>query len=197
MRQSRDDTRTARATHYAWFPGQRRAEPGPLRSRITGKEHDHDFVVTESCIRCKPPTAGLCPPDAFRGGPNFLVIDPDDCIDCTLCVSECPVYAIFAEDDVPPAQRASRRQCRASEIWNPIIAIKPACPTPRNGAKVETRWTAETLSVHHERSPALIFLCATHHAALALASLVSSLPLERGPPTLRDALGDGVVIAKI
>jgi len=39
-------------------------------------------------------------------GPNFLVIDPDECIDCALCVRECPVEAIFAEDDVPPDQRA-------------------------------------------------------------------------------------------
>ena len=43
--------------------------------------------------------------DCFREGPNILVIDPDECIDCTLCVAECPVEAIFAEDDVPDAQR--------------------------------------------------------------------------------------------
>ena len=35
----------------------------------------------------------------------MLVIDPDECIDCTLCVAECPVEAIFAEDDGPDAQR--------------------------------------------------------------------------------------------
>ena len=42
-------------------------------------------------------------------GPNMLVIDPDECIDCTLCVAECPVEAIFAEDDVPTDQRDTRR----------------------------------------------------------------------------------------
>ena len=65
------------------------------------------FVVTESCIRCKhTDCVDVCPTDAFREGPNFLVIDPDECIDCTLCVPECPVEAIFAEEDVPLDQRA-------------------------------------------------------------------------------------------
>ncbi len=64
------------------------------------------YVVTESCIRCKyTDCVDVCPVDCFREGPNFLVIDPDECIDCTLCVAECPVEAIFAEDDVPENQR--------------------------------------------------------------------------------------------
>ena len=64
------------------------------------------YVVTESCIRCKyTDCVEVCPVDCFREGPNFLVIDPDECIDCTLCVPECPVNAIYAEDDVPPEQQ--------------------------------------------------------------------------------------------
>jgi ferredoxin len=64
------------------------------------------YVVTESCIKCKyTDCVDVCPVDCFREGPNMLVIDPDECIDCTLCVAECPVEAIFAEDDVPVAQR--------------------------------------------------------------------------------------------
>ena len=64
------------------------------------------YVITESCIKCKyTDCVDVCPVDCFREGPNMLVIDPDECIDCTLCVAECPVEAIFAEDDVPPAQR--------------------------------------------------------------------------------------------
>jgi ferredoxin len=47
----------------------------------------------------------VCPVDCFHEGPNFLVIDPDECIDCTLCEPECPVNAIFAEDAVPEDQR--------------------------------------------------------------------------------------------
>src|SRR5260221_588710 len=64
------------------------------------------YVVTESCIKCKyTDCVDVCPVDCFREGPNMLVIDPDECIDCTLCVPECPVDAIFAEDDVPDAKR--------------------------------------------------------------------------------------------
>ena len=63
------------------------------------------YVVTESCIKCKyTDCVDVCPVDCFREGPNMLVIDPEECIDCTLCVPECPVEAIFAEDDVPDAQ---------------------------------------------------------------------------------------------
>jgi len=64
------------------------------------------YVVTESCIKCKyTDCVDVCPVDCFREGPNMLVIDPDECIDCTLCVAECPVEAIYAEDDVPVVQR--------------------------------------------------------------------------------------------
>jgi ferredoxin len=63
------------------------------------------YVVTENCIKCKfTDCVDVCPVDCFREGPNCLVIDPDECIDCTLCVAECPAEAIFAEDDVPVAQ---------------------------------------------------------------------------------------------
>lgn len=62
-------------------------------------------VVTENCINCKhTDCVEVCPVDCFHEGPNFLVIDPVECIDCTLCVDECPVGAIYAEDDVPIGQ---------------------------------------------------------------------------------------------
>ena len=49
------------------------------------------FVVTEACIKCKlTDCVEVCPVDCFHEGPNFLVIDPDECIDCTLCVQVCP-----------------------------------------------------------------------------------------------------------
>lgn len=63
------------------------------------------FVVTENCIKCKyTDCVEVCPVDCFHEGPNFLVIDPVECIDCTLCEPECPAEAIFAEDDVPEEQ---------------------------------------------------------------------------------------------
>jgi ferredoxin len=60
------------------------------------------FIVTEACIKCKyTDCVEVCPVDCFHEGPNMLVIDPDECIDCTLCEPECPVEAIMSEDDVP------------------------------------------------------------------------------------------------
>ncbi len=64
------------------------------------------YVVMENCIRCKyTDCVDVCPVDAFREGPNFLVIDPEDCIDCDVCVPECPIDAILPEDDVPDDQK--------------------------------------------------------------------------------------------
>ena len=64
------------------------------------------FVVTENCIKCKyTDCVEVCPVDCFHEGPNMLVIDPDECIDCSLCVPECPVDAIFADADVPADQQ--------------------------------------------------------------------------------------------
>ena len=63
-------------------------------------------VVTESCIKCRyTDCVDVCPVDCFRVGPNFLVIDPDECIDCAVCIPECPVNAILAEEDVPAEQQ--------------------------------------------------------------------------------------------
>jgi ferredoxin len=60
------------------------------------------FVVTEQCIKCKyTDCVEVCPVDCFHEGPNFLVIDPEICIDCALCVPECPVGAIYDEGDLP------------------------------------------------------------------------------------------------
>jgi len=84
------------------------------------------YVVTENCIKCKyTDCVDVCPVDCFREGPNFLVIDPDECIDCTLCVAECPVEAIYAEDDVPDSQLDFiALNAKLSKTWQPIIEKK-------------------------------------------------------------------------
>jgi len=69
-------------------------------------EYYMTFVVTESCIRCKyTDCVEVCPVDCFHEGPNMLVIDPEECIDCTLCEPECPVEAIMSEDDLSQDQK--------------------------------------------------------------------------------------------
>ena len=63
------------------------------------------FIVGEDCIKCKhTDCVEVCPVDCFYEGPNFLVIHPDECIDCALCEPECPVDAIFSDDEVPEDQ---------------------------------------------------------------------------------------------
>lgn len=63
-------------------------------------------VVTEACICCRyTDCVDVCPVDCFHAGPNFLVIDPDECIDCAVCIPECPVNAIYPDTDVPEDQR--------------------------------------------------------------------------------------------
>ena len=63
------------------------------------------FVVVEDCIKCKyTDCVEVCPVDCFHEGPNFLVIDPDECIGCTLGEPECPIEAILSEDDLAPEQ---------------------------------------------------------------------------------------------
>jgi ferredoxin len=85
------------------------------------------FVVAEPCIRCKfTDCVDVCPVDCFHEGKNFLVIDPDECIDCGACEPECPTSAIFAEDDLP-AKWAEYTQlnARLAGEW-PSISAKRA-----------------------------------------------------------------------
>ena len=77
------------------------------------------FVVTEACIKCKyTDCVEVCPVDCFHEGPNMLVIDPEECIDCTLCEPECPVEAIVSEDDVPAGQEQfTKLNAELSKNW--------------------------------------------------------------------------------
>lgn len=86
------------------------------------------YVVTDNCIRCKyTDCVEVCPVDCFHEGPNFLVIDPDECIDCTLCEPECPAGAIFAEDDVPDGmENYIALNAELSAAWPVITEMKPA-----------------------------------------------------------------------
>lgn len=77
------------------------------------------FVVGENCILCKhTDCVAVCPVSCFYEGPNFLAINPDECIDCAVCVPACPENAIYSEDDLPQAQAAFAQLNRElSERW--------------------------------------------------------------------------------
>ncbi len=86
------------------------------------------YVVGENCIKCKhTDCVEVCPVDCFYEGPNFLVIHPDECIDCALCEPECPVDAIFSEDELPESQEVFiGLNAALSEVWPNITEMKPA-----------------------------------------------------------------------
>ncbi len=59
-------------------------------------------VVTDNCENCRyTDCVTVCPVECFHGDDVMLYIDPDVCIDCSACIPECPVQAIFEEDDLP------------------------------------------------------------------------------------------------
>ncbi len=90
------------------------------------------YVVAEPCINCKyTDCVAVCPVDAFREGPNFLVIHPDDCIDCDACVAECPVEAIFPDDEVPEKwENYIELNERLAELWNDAVINETKDPLP-------------------------------------------------------------------
>ena len=85
------------------------------------------FVVLEGCIKCKyMDCVDVCPVDCFHEGPNFLVIDPEECIDCTLCEPECPIEAIVSEDEIPAGQEQFLALNEELSLnWPVITASKP------------------------------------------------------------------------
>lgn len=88
------------------------------------------YVVTENCIKCKyTDCVAVCPVDCFVEGPNFLVINPDECIDCAVCVPECPVNAIVADVDISEDQKEFIGiNSDLSKIWPTITKKKDPLP---------------------------------------------------------------------
>ena len=88
------------------------------------------YVVTESCIKCKyTDCVEVCPVDCFYEGPEFLVIHPDECIDCGLCEPECPIEAIFADDELPQNQiDFIEINAKLSDVYENITESKEPLP---------------------------------------------------------------------
>jgi len=91
------------------------------------------FLVTEKCICCKYTNCvEICPTECFHEGPNFVVINPDVCIDCALCEAECPVEAIVPDNNITDNEKKFLKlNKKLSKIW-PIIKNKT---TPQPNAK--------------------------------------------------------------
>lgn len=95
-------------------------------------------VVTEACINCRhTDCVTVCPVDAFHGGPNFLVINPDVCIDCEACIPACPVEAIYIDSDVPETmQDYFQINAELSAVWPEITKKEDPMPEADHWATV-------------------------------------------------------------
>lgn len=99
------------------------------------------YIVLDSCIKCKlTDCVEVCPVDCFHEGPNMLVINPDECIDCTLCEPECPVDAICSEDDIPEGQENFLElNAELSQDWPVIVEAKDPPPDADEWREVENK----------------------------------------------------------
>ena len=88
------------------------------------------YIVNDKCIKCKlMDCVEVCPVDCFYEGPEFLVIDPDECIDCGLCEPECPIEAIYADDELPSDQiEFIEINLKLSEVYENITEAKEPLP---------------------------------------------------------------------
>lgn len=100
-------------------------------------------VVTESCIRCRhTDCVTVCPQlvDCFHAGPNFLVIDPNECIDCAVCIPECPVEAIVSESDLSDDQQEWLEiNAQLAKQWPVIAQSEPAPADAEEWASVKDK----------------------------------------------------------
>jgi ferredoxin len=87
------------------------------------------YVVTENCIKCKfTDCVEVCPVDCFYEGENMLVINPDECIDCGVCVPECPAEAIVADTDPAAEAKWVELNRRHASLWPNITRRKTPMP---------------------------------------------------------------------
>ncbi|MBX3488703.1 ferredoxin FdxA [Parvibaculum sp.] len=87
------------------------------------------YVVSDNCIKCKfTDCVEVCPVDCFYEGENMLVIHPDECIDCGVCVPECPADAIFPDTDAEATPQWLELNAVFAEKWPNITRKKPPMP---------------------------------------------------------------------
>ncbi len=98
------------------------------------------YVVVENCIKCKyTDCVEVCPVDCFYEGENFLVIHPDECIDCGVCEPECPAEAILPDSE-PEAQEWLEVNRKYAEQWPNITAKKDAPPDADSWNGTPNKW---------------------------------------------------------
>ena len=97
------------------------------------------YIVTDPCIKCKyMDCVEVCPVDCFYEGENFLVINPDECIDCGVCEPECPVDAIKPDTEDDPDGKWLKINTDYAKIW-PNITLKGDAAGRRRGLRARDR----------------------------------------------------------
>ncbi len=114
------------------------------------------YVVTESCIKCKyTDCVEVCPVDCFYEGPEFLVIHPDECIDCGLCEPECPIEAIYADDEVPNDQiDFIEINAKLSDVYENITEAKEPLPEAEDYKDIKNKKDFLNIGIPNNETPA-------------------------------------------
>ena len=103
------------------------------------------YIVTDPCIKCKfMDCVEVCPVDCFYEGENFLVISPDECIDCGVCEPECPVDAIKPDTEDEADGKWLKVNSEYAKLW-PNITVKGANPHAGMG---DDAWVVEKEGQH-------------------------------------------------
>jgi ferredoxin len=94
------------------------------------------YVITDKCLGERYATCvAVCPVDCIHAGEyqeqEFMVIDPDTCIDCGLCLPECPIGAIVEGEVESPEWARVNAELAPSFITNPKVPERPRNEAPR------------------------------------------------------------------
>ena len=113
------------------------------------------YVVTESCIKCKyTDCVEVCPVDCFYEGPEFLVSHPDECIDCGLCEPECPIEAIFPDDEIPDNQiEFIEINAKLADVYENITEAKEPLPDADNFKDIENKKEFLNIGINNQDEP--------------------------------------------
>ena len=99
------------------------------------------YIVMDPCIKCKfMDCVEVCPVDCFYEGENFLVINPDECIDCGVCEPECPVDAIKPDTEDDADSKWLKINTEFASIWPNITVKRDAMPEAKEMDGVEGKY---------------------------------------------------------
>ena len=113
------------------------------------------YIVNDKCIKCKlMDCVEVCPVDCFYEGPEFLVIHPDECIDCGLCEPECPIEAIFPDDEIPDNQiEFIEINAKLADVYENITEAKEPLPDADNFKDIENKKEFLNIGINNQDEP--------------------------------------------